>query len=380
MRLTHSFPRAGSTEHLASIQILRGLAAWSVVAGHVLHEAAAFVPPDHLLRRALALPWERGVDVFFIISGFVMMWTFHHRFGEPGAPRDFLLKRLVRIVPLYWFFTTLLIVATLAFPAQLETTVFDWRHAACSYLFVPCFDGEGEVNPILSLGWTLNYEMLFYGVFAFALLFSRRIGILAVFLIISAPPVLIGYLDVEARSASLIFLGNSIMLEFLFGMAFFLSLKDGELRRPVLLGWLAVLACGIGLYTAGLLPDIRLFRHGLPAFVIFIVGYLVLRPQRAASPSAALFTMAGDASYTTYLSHPFLIELTVWVSTALLLMAGLQEGRMPLSFVPVSLVAVAVFSLFFYAWIERPVTRSLRRLLAAGRRTVPRPALGESAS
>jgi peptidoglycan/LPS O-acetylase OafA/YrhL len=348
-----------------------------VVAGHTLHEAEALVAPDHLVSRLSALPWERGVDVFFIISGFVMMWTFHHRFGDQGASRDFLVKRLIRIVPLYWFFTTLLVLATLVVPAQLESAVFDWRHAACSYLFVPCFDREGEVNPILQPGWTLNYEMLFYSVFAFALLFSRRIGILAVFLMIAAPPLLLAYLGRGAGSAILTFLGNSIMLEFLMGMVFFLSLRKGELRPPALAGWFVVLGCGLTLQAAGALPDIRLLHHGLPAMAIVILGYVVLQPSPGAQPSANVLTMAGDASYTTYLSHPFLIELVFWASTTLLLAAGLPDGAR-LGFIPLAFAAVAAFSFVFYSWVERPVTRLLRRFLTAKRPFLRRLVLGET--
>src|SRR5260221_5541231 len=146
--------------------MLRAIAATMVV----------FVHMDLQLQRlhypTLGTNWmASGVDIFFVISGFIM-WTSVERRPEMTAS-SFFRNRLIRIVPLYWFATTLVLMVALIAPQVLNTTVLRPWHAIASYLFIPArHPTTGLFWPLLIPGWSLNYEMLFYAIFAIAIALS----------------------------------------------------------------------------------------------------------------------------------------------------------------------------------------------------------------
>jgi peptidoglycan/LPS O-acetylase OafA/YrhL len=161
-------------EKLNSIQLLRALAALAVVADHTLlvidrWAGAAWMAP---LARAMG---AGGVYLFFVISGLIMLHTSGREFGQPGGWRRFLTRRLERIVPLYWLVTGTRVAGRVVLGRRL-----DWPLIASSLLFFPHLN-DGKMRPLIGMGWTLNYEMLFYVLFAVALLLPRRIGLAALF-------------------------------------------------------------------------------------------------------------------------------------------------------------------------------------------------------
>ena len=140
---------------VGNVQLLRALAASSVLLSH----AADVLIPDNDAWQAI--PWTAGVDLFFVISGFVMMLLCDGQFGSPGIARHFLTRRIIRIVPSYWFFTALLAALLLIEPTVTRNTVLTAPIAISSFLFVPWPRTDGLLNPLLSQGWTLNYEAFF---------------------------------------------------------------------------------------------------------------------------------------------------------------------------------------------------------------------------
>ena len=93
-----------------------------------------------------ALPWAAGVDVFFVISGFVMVHASRGLFARPGASGVFLARRLARIVPLYWGTTTLYLAVALAAPCLLNSALLEPWPVLASYLFIP-FDAARRRGP-----------------------------------------------------------------------------------------------------------------------------------------------------------------------------------------------------------------------------------------
>src|SRR5262249_39672775 len=132
---------------LDSLQALRAVAALSVVLYHI----------DFIGRGAF------GVDIFFVLSGFIICHV------TAADRQHFLLKRLIRIVPLYWARTLVVCALALAAPRLLQTTSDSWMGLLKSLFFIPYEKESGRVYPVLFLGWTLNYEMFFYVVFSIAL-------------------------------------------------------------------------------------------------------------------------------------------------------------------------------------------------------------------
>ena len=110
-------PRQIDTSRLGMVQALRAIAALTVVFGHAQTEALSLVAAKAGgLSTFLVDKTGAGVDLFFVISGFVMVHASQRLFGEAGAAKTFLLRRLFRIVPLYWAVTTLILLAMLATP------------------------------------------------------------------------------------------------------------------------------------------------------------------------------------------------------------------------------------------------------------------------
>jgi exopolysaccharide production protein ExoZ len=115
-----------------------------------------------------------GVDLFFLISGFIMIYTSHAAFCRPGAPLSFLRRRAIRVVPMYWLYTTLVVLLLAFAPRLFSTVTFNWENAVASYLFLLSkIPGEG-IGTVMQTGWTLCFEAYFYVLFAIFLNWPRR--------------------------------------------------------------------------------------------------------------------------------------------------------------------------------------------------------------
>jgi len=230
--------------------------------------------------------------------------------------------------------------------------------ALASYLFVPWPHPDGRgLFPVLTLGWTLNYEMMFYCVFALALKLPRQLGVtmlLAVF----------GALFVLARLAPpdafmLKFWGDPIIFEFLFGV----GLAAVHRHRPPLAMSTAVALAVLGFLLATLFYQTGAYHHlarsitgGIPA--VLIVGAVVCGPRhQAGSRPARLAVVAGDASYALYLVHPFALKAVAGLSAKL----GLWASAPALPPIAMILAAVAA-SLVIYRYVESPILAGLRGL------------------
>ncbi len=122
---------------LDSLQWLRALAAMMVLIGHVIEEAAHY---RGVTIPAANLPWTRGVDIFFVISGFVIALSMAHFTQSRDGARAFLLRRAVRVVPLYWLFTTLMVAALLLAPSGVKDTDLDPPRSSPAIFFCPTND------------------------------------------------------------------------------------------------------------------------------------------------------------------------------------------------------------------------------------------------
>jgi len=352
---TNAVALSATGPRFANVQVMRAVAALSVVFGHALHESLRFGVPDWL-RQLELWPWGIGVDLFFIISGFIMMATAGSTFGQSGAGWLFMKRRLLRIAPSYWFFTTLMLGAVLLLPTKLDTASFTPQHALLSYLFIPHFAPSGKLQPLLGLGWTLVYEMFFYLAFAFALQWRKAVGLP---LLLASFVLLFIAARLEVFSAALnVFWGNSVIFAFLLGVLFWQMLKEHRIEFKFALGFILI---GIGSWLLAPLADLeseRLLSRSLPALALFSILFFV-RPERLGRPGLWLI-LVGDASYALYLSHPFVIESVKQVLTYRTVNLQRFEwfGSSYAFFATVSSVLIA---LGFYAVVEREFTKRLVR-------------------
>ena len=197
---------------IAAVQSLRAFAALLVVAGHCQTEAAVAAAKQGLPFAPLSvLPWGAGVDLFFAISGFIMVVASRPLFAAQGAAAAFAGRRLKRIVPLYWLCTTLYVLIQVAVRKPVPGV-------GASYLFWPVDTfGDGVPRPLFTLGWTLNYEMGFYALFALALALPRRRAVALVAILLAAATVAGQVCD--PPTGPLWFWTRPIALEFAGGMA-----------------------------------------------------------------------------------------------------------------------------------------------------------------
>lgn len=350
----------GTQERLDSVQMLRAIAALAVIWSHSTLELLRFTDVDLRTFSSLSSMGRIGVDIFFVISGFVMVYVSSRHFQKTGEVSRFVLRRIIRVVPVYWFYTSLMLGVALAAPRLLRDFEFSWLHVAASYFFIPWpTPGDDGFHPLLGIGWTLNYEMFFYFLFAPFLLFAREKAVLALaglFLCIA----LAGQaLDPEA--AAFWFWSRPIILEFVAGallaLAFLRGWRLNRLLATVVmaigLGWIV---CVAEYWNQGGL-DARLFVTGVPS--ILIVASVTLREASNTYGATSLFRLGfirlGDASYSLYLVHMFVIRALTKI-----LSPDALGAAYPFVYMAAVFSICVLAAIISYRFIERPANNGLR--------------------
>lgn len=306
-----------------SIQFLRALAAFSVLLFHIIGDPFTI--------------GAAGVDVFFVISGLIM-----GSFATAAGPGTFLYHRLARIVPLYWAVT--LVMCTGAMAGVFSTFTFTPEHLWKSLLFIPYAGDNGEVAPLLVVGWTLNMEMFFYIVFALGLVWRAplavTVGILSVMALAGQVlPTQSPFIQTWTSPLLLEFLGGLLLSRFMF--------QGGQA------GIAALVISLTGFVAAAMISEqsgmLRLITGGVPAF--FLVAGCVwlenagLWPRRLLKP----IEIIGDSSYALYLLHGLVISIIHKI-----LAPGILAG------VVIIVVALAV-SVLAHFLFEKPLIKFFRR-------------------
>lgn len=354
---------------------MRATAALLVVAGHSQTAAAGLAAArGHAFARATILPWGAGVDLFFVISGFIMVYASQRLFGRPGAWREFLRRRVTRVAPFYWACTALYLAILLAAHLKGDPRLPGFGAVGASLLFVPYAEGgaAGGAFPVFDLGWTLNYEMFFYVLFACAV-GLRRSRALALVLAALAALAFWGALAPPAATA-LRFWTRPVILDFGLGMTVGAARSAGA-AWPALLRWILFLLgaavfvldplrlyAGTGTVANGF-P--RVLQSGLPAAAV--LAALVLGPAPALasgalhavlSPVVAGAVRLGNASYSLYLVHPFVLIAVEKLASKTAVAERIGYG--PLVLLTVAASVGAAFLAF--RGVEEPLTRLALRL------------------
>lgn len=329
-------------EKFNSIQALRGIAALFVVLEHIRFlNCGAF-----------------GVDIFFCISGFMIL------FSTQKSTDHFLTRRLIRIVPFYWLMTLATYALLLIAPGLFAQTKADPVLLVKSLLFIPFDIGGGLFQPLLRIGWTINCEIFFYLLFFISLKISHKYrGLICSGLLLVT--VMLGAL-LPSVSPFLSFYGNPVMLEFIFGMLaqqichrLYILHMAGRLPRFLLPLSIATAAlCLGGLLLTRQYADALGFRRpvlwGLPALVIllcfFLIGLYLKMP--------GVLTRLGDISFSLYLVHYYpvmFLDRVLFDFSAVSVKAFIGLA--------VSLVLSILLALICYELIEKRLTQILRRQL-----------------
>jgi peptidoglycan/LPS O-acetylase OafA/YrhL len=355
--IPEAVPRAAahakSSPTILGIQLLRVVAATAVVVSHVQWDLTKHLSLPAALPVLLGLG-NAGVDLFFVISGFVMVYSSESLFGRAGAFCKFLARRIARVVPLYWLGTTVMLAYVLL--RGFGPSDASLRLVLTSYLFVPYLRPSGEMGPLYGVGWTLNYEMFFYGLFALALIARRVVavaGLVVLFAALSLIRTLSGGLQLQ-----LSFWFNPLILEFVFGMLLAVVYSSG-FRLPPLSAALLLLAAlaGFAIPFAPWLPELpRWIGWGIPSAFAVAALSLSSSPLRLAGIAGL-----GDASYALYLIHPMVIAVARLAAQH----GYIEPVKAPWLYLAGIVITCLTLSLAVYQGIERPMTVYCRRLLAA---------------
>ncbi|CAM3032823.1 MULTISPECIES: acyltransferase family protein [Sphingomonas] len=367
---------APATRTLWTVQALRGAAALMVVIGHGQSAAAGIVTAaGGYFARSTLLPWGAGVDLFFILSGFIMVHASARLFGQRNARAEFLRRRLVRIVPLYWLVTTLFLALLAAATMKGGDPFPDAGAILASYAFFPADTyGDERLFPVFDLGWTLNYEMFFYALFALVVVLPRRAALATVGGLLLA---LVGIGTIVPGPSALWFWTRPIILDFGLGLAVGALTGRGVTLPPI--GRILLAAVGAamlfadpfhifdgaaGVTVANDWP--RVLCAGFP--IAMLLAAAVLGPEpgmpRAMLPAA----LVGDASYSLYLVHPFALILTEKLAQKLVFVRMAQGWQL----VGFMVVVALVLAFAVHRWIERPMTAHLARRVVRGSPSLPR--------
>lgn len=333
---------------VVSIQFLRFFAAFAVVLFHA-HQALSRGIADH--PAALAYLFgvgASGVHVFFCISGFVMIYTSFCHDAGPFTPGDFLLKRVLRIYPIYWLCAAAYVLFHLAANSPY---VLGPVEVLGALLLVP-----DHAAAIIGPAWTLAFEMYFYLCFCVFMLAGLRIGLIAMSAFFSV------FIALGAALPQLALppvMTNSLLMEFVAGA----WLGWLAIVRPAVLArwWPVTLLAGtIGFavaYATGYARFPSAFAWGVPSLLL-LAGFVGLEASGRLPRAFASLAFLGDGSYFLYLSHILLIDVA--------LLTPLTRLRESTGGVVAATVVVAIvctlLSIVAYARLERPMLRRLRRL------------------
>ena len=320
---------------LEAVQTLRAFGSTVVVLGHIaMAVVGSTYSKEEFPDAVFNLFGGKGVlDLFFVFSGFIMVYISHEAFGKKGAAWEYFLMRLSRIVPSYWVYTALAILLGAAigniggFTYPTLETIFK------SFLFIPyqsvelpiLYAGGMTVYPALVVGWTLNYEMLFYVLFALFMVFPLRRGLLAM----TGLMLFLGFAHefIPPEMVALHFWTSALIWKFAMGTWIGYWFVNGvRLKWPV---WvvLAVLLVSFLilylLYAVFLHSDAMLFHlaTGLLSAVI-VATVTITRLENWKAPR--LLVLIGDSSYATYLCHLFVV-VVAYVALEAIFDPGLTE-------------------------------------------------------
>lgn len=334
------------------LPFLRFLCATSVV---LMHAAEAAHKGSSAAHTTGAVAARIGVEVFFVISGFVMVTATADNLAaiqtRTAQAWQFMLRRFIRVAPMYWLCSAAKVALVLLIPSLAQRSSVDWLHILGSFLFIPVVSPWGLMQPILPVGWTLNFEFLFYSLFALCIVTTKwRVSLATILLSILF---VTGSLTSEPGSA-MHFYSRTLLFDFAMGMGIArLAQRDIQLPAPV--AWL-VLFLVIGMSAlnermAGAWFDLVGF-GSLAGLVVWATVSLESSFLHKLKPLELL----GNASYSIYLTHSFSTPGVVIVALKLAI-------TQPLVVITAATLIPCLLGCLAYKYVEAPLTRVLRARL-----------------
>lgn len=357
-------------KNIDSLQLLRAIAVSLVVLLHAGSNGVTKFSTANPIGSFYHLEtWGAiGVDLFFTISGFIMTIVLP-AYVKPGGWKTFFVKRAIRILPLYYLLSGLLVFTSVF----VRHEALDIQSIVKTLIFFPIFDKGTIVSPLMGVGWSLSYEIYFYTLIGVLLIFKQDIyrRMLLLIVVLSTAGLLL-----PLESPLLKFLMSPVLLEFAFGilagLAYqkfnTLALLPGRQKAIALTLMLTglVLMCitifvspGFNLHSITLVQNVnekafyRALLWGLPSAMFMLGTILTMQSFKKSTP--AILVLAGDASYSCYLIHTKLYLMIAYVFKYL----SLGPVFYLIMIIPVCLL----ISIVFYRLIEKPLIRLVEKLI-----------------
>ncbi len=338
---------------ILSLQILRAYAAILVAICHIWN--------DGWLPKWFVNLGEYGVDVFFVLSGFIMSLTVKLNFDDKIKNSTvFILKRLIRIFPTY------LIIAIPLLLFNIKAEGFkDLYFYFGNLTLLPSFTDDPDYKYVLGPGWTLCYEMLFYYLLAFLILFfdvKRKLLIscgIAILTIVFYVQVFnfqgpkLGWVNFSY------IMGDPLLLNFSLGIIsyFIYERFKNDLRISPYLGLVGIIAISLlAAYLIKSYPDDRFYAFGLPAFILVLIFLFI--PLNEHSYLTKKMVLIGDASYSIYLLHyyaAFFKPKVMLINNFLNMNLDLYLNLMDISL----LLSSIIIGCIFYLKVEMTIVNKL---------------------
>lgn len=329
---------------ILSIQYLRGIAALLIVLTHI-----AFKDQQYSLGNFKFDSGIFGVDIFFVISGFIIYFVSVNKPSGLKGIISYLKHRIVRIIPLYWILTGIALIIYIIMPENVN------QHTGSTDVINSFTLFPSETRYLLAVGWTLSYEFYFYSLFSITLFFTnhRFKTISLILLLLSCLGIFMkNYVDGFYFN----FLTNDLLLEFLYGVIIakvYLHLQKNEIMIAFIS--LGMFLVSMVFYFFELKTGFRGIDFGLPAMFL-VLGILMLEKQLNHVKIKFLETL-GTLSYSLYLVHLFALAFVALIYRKLHINTVESEIFYLVAMFSISLIS----SYFVYTFIEKPLLALLRK-------------------
>lgn len=288
-----------NSNQFKSIQYLRGIAATAIVFRHLSDRTDKYniiVPGFNGIDIGL---W--GVDLFFVISGFVMVYITKSDQAGFRYIFNFWIRRYLRISPLYYIMTMVIIFVAMYVPSSTELRP-SIEHTINSLLYIPSYN----LSPVLGVGWTLNYEMYFYLIFGLVLFFPEKYQTTTMTVWFSGS-VLFGFFY-QSDNAIILQITNPLLIEFLLGVfigRFFREEKIWSVAHAlIILSVSCLIIIFAELFDMG--RELRFLFYGIPCAGL-VSALIALEARKVIKFDTKLLLLAGEISFSLYLVHIFVI-------------------------------------------------------------------------
>ncbi len=339
------------------IQVLRGVASLLVVLLHATINVNENFKTDFL--GDFFSFGGAGVDIFFVLSGFIITYTSIKNLTHSDNVMPFLRRRIVRVFPTYWIIITGFLLLQVFFSSFYKTHYsFNIRNILSTYFLLP---GHTMINGV---SWTLTYELFFYFLFTLAFILPTKKLIYLVFTFYTVVLILLPVFGYYASNPNywVNLLTHPMNTEFFMGIlaALIIPYIPSKMCIPFVAGGCILFLVGgiLGNRQFIVVNDIfnRVILFGIPAFFI-IVGLVKFELHKSIEVHN-IFLLLGEASYSLYLLHlPILVAFTRIIARS-----GITNSVEIHILLFVAIVMICFVSILFYKWIEKPIISKLNKL------------------